>query len=67
MNIQQLRAITDCQYRLTICERVIEHPAVSILATFVGIRVLCMGGDAKAPRLYVRGTARKYEAIERLR
>lgn len=67
MDVQNLRAITDRQYGLALCERVIEQPAIGMLASFVGILVLCMRGAAKPPRLYVRRTAREYETIERLR
>lgn len=66
MNVQELRAIADGQYRLTVYQRVIEQPAIGLIAPFVRICILYVRRAAKSTRLNVRGAAREYEAIERL-
>ena len=67
MNVQELRAVADRQYRLAGGESVLEQPVIGMLAPFIGRRALSMSCAAKAPRLHVRGTARQHEPIERLR
>src|SRR5260370_35310342 len=64
MNVQELRAVADCQYRLAACKRVIEQPVIGMLSPLVRILISRVPCTAKTPRLDVRVTSGESEPID---
>jgi hypothetical protein len=67
VNVQELDAVADRQYRLAAYKSVIEQPVIGMLSPFVGFLVSWMCHTAKTPRFHVGGTPGQYEPIDRLR